>query len=214
MLRSSMIGSITILLIVLLVACGPEDVRAGVDNQVPTPTPSVREAPGRDCYFVNDVRWCRGRDYQTANISNETLVIGSTSGNRKTEMWGASPSSGWDCTFELTFHQGLPDSSVGLAIWNPREYAVTFRGGAVKVVSDGQVVRARAVSSYIGEPIKVHLKASNERVYAAINGQVLVDEPNTFWGEQTVWGEQGLRPRLNSDTEETITLHTSSCKTE
>jgi hypothetical protein len=100
----------------------------------------------------------------------------------------------------------MSDSSVGLAIWAPKEYSITFRGGAIRVVTGSNVVKAVKVESYVGERIKVHLQASDEWLYAAINGIALVDEKNTYWK-----GEK-LKPRLNADIGDTITLYSSSCE--
>jgi hypothetical protein len=112
-----------------------------------------------------------------------------------------------DCEFELEFDGGMSDSSIGLEIWDPLEHSITFRGGVVKVVSEGSIREEVVVGSYTGKPIRVHLQASDDWLLAEIDGDEIVNEPNTYW--------KGVRlqPRLNADIGDTITLDSSSCTT-
>jgi hypothetical protein len=134
---------------------------------------------------------------------NDSIVLHDS--EQKTEMEGRVVSANLDCVFALGFDRGMSDSSVGLEIWAPDEYSITFRGGAIKVVTEGRVVKEKKVESYVGKRIEVSLKAGDERLFAAVDGVTLIDEPNTYWKDQM------LKPRLNADKGDTITLYSSSC---
>jgi serine/threonine protein kinase len=172
--------------------------------------PVIGGAPQQNCLqsiTVDNVMWC------ITNGSGERhdggLVLRPV--KEKGQAWVMQPAASLDCVFDLIFSVGKGDSSVGLEIWarlDPhtlKEYSLTFRGGAVRIVSKGLERKMRLVKSYAGRPIKVHLKVSPEWLYAEIDGRVLIDQKNTYW--------QGIRlqPRLNADTGDTITLRSCSC---
>jgi hypothetical protein len=160
---------------------------------------------------------------QSVAVGNVTWCITDGSGERrddglvlrpaqeKAQAWVNQSAASLDCVFDLTFSKGKSDSSVGLEIWERldpytlKEYSLTFRGGAVRIVSKGIERKVRPVKSYVGRPIKVHLKASPEWLYAEIDGRVLIDRKNTYWQEPR------LKPRLNADVGDAITLHSCSC---
>jgi hypothetical protein len=120
-------------------------------------------------------------------------------------MWGNRASANLNCVFELQFEHGMSDSSVGLEIWAPREYSITFRGGIVKVVTDGNVIKEEEVRSYTGRRIKVNLIANEERLFVAIENATIVDERNVYWKGKF------LKPRLNTDIGDTIILYGAWC---
>ena len=169
-------------------------------------TQAAQEGPTvtTGCYDVGDLRWCNTSG--SVERKDDSIVLHNSI--QKTEMLGNVVSENLDCVFVLKFDRGMSDSSVGLEIWDPTEYSITFRGGAIKVVTAGIVVGTKEVASYIGERIEVHLRVSDERLFAAIDGDTLLDEENTYWEGQVV------RPRLNADIGDTVTLYSSSCTTE
>ena len=202
---------------VIVSGCGP----VTVETPVPTPdiaatveaavamamaTQAAQEGPTvtTGCYDVGDLRWCNTSG--SVERKDDSIVLHNSI--QKTEMLGNVVSENLDCVFVLKFDRGMSDSSVGLEIWDPTEYSITFRGGAIKVVTAGIVVGTKEVASYIGERIEVHLRVSDERLFAAIDGDTLLDEENTYWEGQVV------RPRLNADIDDTVTLYSSSCTTE
>ncbi|MFH1962096.1 MAG: hypothetical protein ABIJ30_04360 [bacterium] len=152
---------------------------------------------------VDNIEWQRTSG--SVDRTNDSIVLRDT--NQKTEMWGDAISNDLECTFELKFDSGKSDSSVGLEIWRPNEYSITFRGGLIKVVTAGQVMKTKKVESYIGKCIRVSLKANDKRLFAAIDGVPLIDEQNMYWKAVL------LQPRLNADIGDTITLYSSSCVT-
>lgn len=153
------------------------------------------------CYDVGGIEWCK----KTGGVErrNGSIVLHDT--EQKTELWGDVVSADLDCIFALRFDRGMNDSSVGLEIWAPSEYSITFRGGLVKVVTAGQVVKTKRVESHVGKRVEVSLRANDKRLFAAIDGVTLIDEQNTYWKGQV------LKPRLNADIGDTITLYSSSC---
>ena len=179
------------------------DVAATVEAVIAAQTAQT-EPTTTGCYDVGDLQWCNTSG--GIERKNDSIVLHNSL--QKTEMWGNAVSANLDCKFTLEFDHGMSDSSVGLEIWDPLEYSITFRGGAIKVVTTGIVMETREVASYIGKRIEVHLRASDERLFAAIDGVTLVDEENTYWEGQVV------RPRLNADIGDTITLYSSSCTIE
>jgi hypothetical protein len=156
-----------------------------------------------DPFNVGNVGWQRTSG--SVGRTDGSIVLHDT--KHKTEMWGDAVSGDLDCMFALKFDRGMSDSSVGLEIWAPKEYSITFRGGLIKVVTGGQVVKTKKVESYVGKRIEVSLKASDKRLFAAIDGVILIDEQNAYWKGQV------LKPRLNADVGDTITLYSSSCVT-
>ncbi len=160
-------------------------------------------SPAINRITIGNVEWER----RTGSVesTNDSIVLRDT--NQKTEMKGDTFSNDLECTFVLRFDRGKSDSSVGLEIWAPEEYSITFRGGAIKVVTKGKVAKEKRVESYVGSRIEVSLKASDKRLFAAIDGTTLIDEQNTYWRGQR------LQPRLNADVGDTITLYSSSCVT-
>lgn len=163
---------------------------------------TIEEITG--CYKVDGIEWCKKKG--SVERRNDSIVLHDS--KQKTEMEGKVVSANLDCVFVLEFDRGMPDSSVGLEIWAPLgEYSITFRGGYIKVVTAGKVVKAKEMESYVGKRIEVHLKANDERLFAAIDDVVVVDEPNTYWSGQK------LKLRLNTDKGDTITLYSSSCIT-
>lgn len=169
-------------------------------------TQATQEGPTvtTGCYDVGDLRWCNTSG--SVERKDDSIVLHNSI--QKTEMLGNVVSENLDCVFVLKFDRGMSDSSVGLEIWDPTEYSITFRGGAIKVVTAGIVVGTKEVASYVGKRIEVHLRVSDERLFAAIDGVTLLDEENTYWEGQVV------RPRLNADIGDTVTLYSSSCTTE
>jgi hypothetical protein len=156
---------------------------------------------------VGNVMWC------ITNGSGERhdggLVLRPV--KEKGQAWVMQSAASLDCAFDLIFSKGKGDSSVGLEIWERldphtlKEYSLTFRGGAVRIVSKSLERKMKLVKSYVGRPIKVHLKASPEWLYAEIDGRVLIDQKNTYWQETR------LQPRLNADIGDTVTLRSCSC---
>jgi len=134
---------------------------------------------------------------------NGSLVLDGVAG--KTELQSPLQSKNLRCEFILEFHRGLRDSSVGLETWAPDEYSITFRGGNVKIVAGGEPKTVSPVESYIGKKITVSLEASENRLFAKINGEVLIDEKNVYWKDRI------LKPRLNADSGDMITLYSCSC---
>jgi hypothetical protein len=156
---------------------------------------------------VGDVMWCVTEG--SGDRRNDGLILRPT--REKAQAWVNQSAASLDCVFDLTFDKGKGDSSVGLEIWERldeytlKEYSLTFRGGAVRVIAKGIQRKMRLVKSYVGRPIRVHLKASPEWLYAEIDGRVLIDQKNTYWRGPR------LKPRLNADAGDTITLHSCSC---
>jgi hypothetical protein len=169
------------------------------------------------CFFGNysgfgNIEWRKASG--SVKCTNDFMVLGDS--ECKTEMVGDNfYSADLDCEFELEFDRGLGDSSVGLVYWyhdeekeeDQGEYGITFRGGTVKVVAAGDVKETVVVESYVGKRIEVHLKASDEQLLAEIDGDTW-KWPNTYWERRR------LKPRLNADIGDTITLYSSSCTTQ
>jgi serine/threonine protein kinase len=179
----------------------------------PTPIPGARAADNTippqclQSFEVGNVTWCITDG--SGERRDDGLVL--RPAQEKAQAWVNQSAASLDCVFDLTFSKGKSDSSVGLEIWERldpytlKEYSLTFRGGAVRIVSKGIERKVIPVKSYVGRPIKVHLKASPEWLYAKIDGRVLIARKNTYWQEPR------LKPRLNADVGDTITLHSCSC---
>ena len=180
------------------------DIAVIVDAVIAAQTAQAEPTVTTGCYDVGVLKWCN----TSGGVERKDDSVVLHNSIQKTEMLGNVVSENLDCVFVLKFDHGMSDSSVGLEIWDPLEYSITFRGGAIKVVTTGIVVKTREVASYIGKRIEVHLRASDERLFAAIDGVTLLDEENTYWEGQVV------RPRLNADIGDTITLYSSSCTIE
>jgi len=156
---------------------------------------------------VGNVMWCVTDG--SGEFHDGALVLRPV--KEKAQAWVMQAAATLDCVFDLIFSNGKGDSSVGLEIWERldpytlKEFSLTFRGGAVRIISESLEREVRLVESYVGRPIKVHLKASPEWLYAEIDGRVLIDRKNTYW--------QGprLQPRLNADAGDMITLRSCSC---
>jgi len=172
------------------------------------------------CFFgdysgFGNIEWRKASG--SVKCRNDSIVLGDS--EYKTEIVGENfYSADLDCEFELEFDLGEldeDDSSVGLVYWyedeekeeDRGEYGITFRGGIVKVVAAGNVKETVVVESYVGKRIEVHLKASDEQLLAEIDGDTW-KWPNTYWERRR------LKPRLNADIGDTITLYSSSCTTQ
>jgi serine/threonine protein kinase len=178
-----------------------------------TPVPDARAADNTippqclQSFEVGNVTWCITDG--SGERRDDGMILRPV--KEKAQAWVNQSAASLDCVFDLTFSKGKSDSSVGLEIWERldpytlKEYSLTFRGGAVRIVSKGIERKVRPVKSYVGRPIKVHLKASPEWLYAEIDGRVLIARKNTYWQEPR------LKPRLNADVGDAITLHSCSC---
>jgi hypothetical protein len=126
---------------------------------------------------------------------------------QKTELWAPLISEKLRCKFDLQFDLGGDDSSVGLETWAPDEYSITFRGGSLRIVNEGRIVKMVPVTLYVGKRITVTLEAGDDRLFAAIDGNTLLDKDNQYWKKKP------LQPRLNADKGDKITLYSCSCET-
>lgn len=167
--------------------------------QSPTQVTAPQPASAR-CYRVGNVTWCK--NYGGVQSKDSTIVLHDDT--QKTEVKATQLSDNLDCTFELQFDQGKSDSSIGLEIWRDKEYSITFRGGAVKVVAAGESKKEETVQRYAGRRIGIHLRVSDKHLLADIDGHTYVNQRNSYW--QAI----GLQPRLNADQGDTITLYSSN----
>lgn len=122
----------------------------------------------------------------------------------KTELKAPLRGREMACRFLAEFVEGAADTSVGMEVWDPDEYSLTFRGGRLKLVRDGMVVKEMRVPDFAGRKIEVFLIVKSDRVFAKIGEHV-------FFNEKNPGIDAMLQPRVNADVGDTIILHESCC---
>ncbi len=121
----------------------------------------------------------------------------------KTELRAGWERSAWDCSFDFEITRARSDTWLGFAIWSDAHggessLALHALDGRVRVVARGNAItelsREVGRDRIVGRRVKLHLRADESEVFAALDGEELLRAPQRPGG--AVSGAELLEPSI------------------